>query len=180
MRPHPSRRPPSLKLRRAPQDEVEFRAAKRVGRNSEAYCAVWRKLADYASLIRPTLICEPPPHEHHRRAVRERGGEHLETVLLVEADVARAFVGDEVQAGQLRVFALRREGLDQRRADTLAARRRRDIDVQVRGIGVAQRAEGRVIAEIGKQRSAARVLQAAGEIADDGFRGHGRLLFTSP
>lgn len=110
-----------------------------------------------------------PPHEHHRRVVRERGGEHSKSVLLVEADVACAFVGDEVQAGQLRVLALRREGFDQGGTDALAARRARDIDVQMRRIVRAERREGLVVTEIGEQRSFGRVVEAAGEIADDGF-----------
>ena len=69
-----------------------FVAAKRVGRNSEAYCAVGRGMADYAALIRPAGPSRPRGHLRRNIAGQEA------VAILIAGDAAHLVHDALVQA----------------------------------------------------------------------------------
>ena len=85
---------------------------------------------------------------------------------VIEAHVAHALAGDDVQAGRAGGTGPLREGFDQLGADALAAERGRQVDMQVRGILPAQlRKFGAEVADVVEPRLRGRVFEVADRVA---------------
>jgi hypothetical protein len=111
-------------------------------------------------------LSQLPTHENNPQIVRMARRKDAKVVALVEANISRALVRDDVHSGRFDIRSLRSERFDKSGTDAVIAGVCSYIDVQMTRIGCAIWCKHPIVIKIIEERIKNRIFQASGKISN--------------